>query len=174
MELKIRNEKNRKLDTIEKIFKNHLETKIEKEKDIPYNLKGVIKTTRTTRRIDRMPNVFLIKYEQFNNTNKLEEDVKCELAVQFNNIPYNLKGVILHEGDSIENGKYCGIFDMKTIKQKPKEFKKIKQAYLLLFEKNEIAAPSTPSPSTIGNQPVLTPTAESMEKTITRLRLLQI
>ena len=71
-----------------------------------------------------MPNVFLIKYERFNNTNKLEEDVKCELAVQFNNIPYNLKGVILHEGDSIENGKYCGIFDMETIKQKPKELKK--------------------------------------------------
>ncbi len=36
MELKIRNEKNRKLDTIEKIFKNHLETKIEKEKDKKY------------------------------------------------------------------------------------------------------------------------------------------
>jgi len=106
MELKIRNEKNRKLGTIEKIFKNHLETKIEKEKD---------KKISTTRRIDRMPNVFLIKYERFNNTNKLEEDVKCELAVQFNNIPYNLKGVILHEGDSIENGKYCGIFDMETI-----------------------------------------------------------
>ena len=33
MELKIRNEKNRKLGTIEKIFKNHLETKIEKEQD---------------------------------------------------------------------------------------------------------------------------------------------
>ena len=36
MELKIRNEKNRKLGTIEKIFKNHLETKIEKEKDKKY------------------------------------------------------------------------------------------------------------------------------------------
>ena len=80
----------------------------------------------------------------------------------------------MHEGDSIENGKYCGIFDMEKIKQKPKEFKKIKQAYLLLFEKNEIAAPSTPSASSIGNQPVLTPTAESMEKTIKRLRLLQM
>ena len=105
--------------------------------NIPYNLKGVIKTIRTTRRIDRMPNVFLIKYERFNNTNKLEEDVKCKLAVQFNNIPFNLKGVILHEGDSIENGKYCGIFsnilfdntdnifDMETIKKQPKELKKI-------------------------------------------------
>ena len=103
-----------------------------------------------------MPNVFLIKYERFNNSNKLEEDVKCELAVQFNNITYNLKGVILHEGDSIENGKYCGIFDMEKIKQKPKELKKIKQAYLLLFENNEIAAPSTPSASSVGNQPVLT------------------
>ena len=46
--------------------------------------------------------------------------MKCELVVQFNNIPYNLKGVILHEGDSIENGKYCGIFDMETIKQNPR------------------------------------------------------
>ena len=34
---------------------------------------------------------------------------------------------------------------------------------MLLFEKNGIAPPSTPSPSTIGNQPVLPPTAESME-----------
>ena len=46
-----------------------------------------------------MPNVFLIKYEQFNNSNKLDNDVKCDLAVQFKNITYNLKGVILHEGD---------------------------------------------------------------------------
>ena len=69
-----------------------------------------------------MPNVFLIKYERYNNSNKMVEDVKCELAVQLNNITYNLKGVILHEGDSIENGKYCGIFDMEKIKQKPKEF----------------------------------------------------
>ena len=83
-----------------------------------------------------MPDVFLIKYERFNNTspsNKLEEDVKCELAVQFNNIPYNLKGVILHEGDSIQNRKYFGIFskilfdntdnntfDIETIKKDPK------------------------------------------------------
>ena len=74
-----------------------------------------------------------------------------------------MKGVILHEGDSIGNGKYCGIFYMENMKQKPKELKQIKQPYLLLFEKNGIAPPSTPSPSTIGNQPVLPPTAESME-----------
>ena len=36
MELKIRNEKNRKLGTIEKIFQKHLEIKIEKEKDKKY------------------------------------------------------------------------------------------------------------------------------------------
>ena len=98
-----------------------------------------------------MPDVFLIKYERFNNTsppNKLKEDVQCALVVQFNNIPYNLKGVILHEVDSIENGKYYGIFSniifdnsdnifyMETIKKQPKELIKIKQAYLLLFEKN--------------------------------------
>ena len=86
-----------------------------------------------------MPDVFLIKYERFNNTsppNKLKENVKCKLAVQFNNIPYNLKGVILHEGDSIENGKYFGIFskilfdntdnntfDIETIKKDPKKLK---------------------------------------------------
>ena len=32
-----------------------------------------------------------------------------------------------------------------------------------MFEKNRIAHPSTLYPSTIGNQPVLPPTAESME-----------
>ena len=95
--IKNKEQNNRQLGTIENVFTKHLE-----------------KNRRTkisiTRRIEKMLDVFLIKYERFNNTNKLEEDVKCELAVQFNNIPYNLKGVILHEGDSIENGKYCGIF----------------------------------------------------------------
>ena len=86
-----------------------------------------------------MPDVFLINYQRFNNTslpNKLKENVKCKLAVQFNNIPYNLKGVILHEGDSIENGKYFGIFskilfdntdnntvDIETIKKRSQEVK---------------------------------------------------
>ena len=65
-----------------------------------------------------MPTVFLINYERFKNSNKLEEDVKCELLVEFNNITYNFKGVILQEGDSIGNGKYCGIFNMENTKQK--------------------------------------------------------
>ena len=108
MELKIRNDKDRKLGTIEKIFKNHFETRIEKDKHMKIS---------TTRRIDRMPNVFLIKYERFNNSNKLDDDVKCDLVVQFNNITYNLKGVILHEGDSIGNEQYCGIFDMEDTKK---------------------------------------------------------
>ena len=60
MELKIRNDKDRKLGTIEKIFENHFETRIEKDKHMKI---------QTTRRIDRMPNVFLIKYERFNNSN---------------------------------------------------------------------------------------------------------
>ena len=103
-ELEIRNENNRQLGTIENVFKKALETKIEKEK---------YKEISTTRRIEKMPDVFLIKYERLNNTsppNKLKENVKCKLAVQFNNIPYNLKGVILHEGDSIENGNNFGKF----------------------------------------------------------------
>ena len=104
LEIEIRNENKRQLGTIQNIFTKHLETKTEKEKD---------KKISTTRRIEKMLDVFLIKYERFNNTsppNKLKENVKCKLAVKFNNIPYNLKGVILHEGDSIENGKYFRIF----------------------------------------------------------------
>ena len=46
-----------------------------------------------------MPNVLIIQYERFNNTTKkLQEDVKCKLTVNLNNTPYNLKGVIVHEG----------------------------------------------------------------------------
>ena len=45
-----------------------------------------------------MLDVLLIKYQQFNNSsvpNKLAENVKCKMAVEFNNIPCNLKVVIL-------------------------------------------------------------------------------
>ena len=82
-----------------------------------------------------------------------------------------LKGVILHEGDSIENGNYFGIFskilfdntdnntfDIETIKRDPKKLKLINEAYLLLFEKNEIAPRSTPSTPLRPHSP-----AESME-----------
>ena len=78
----------------------------------------------------------------------------------------------MHEGYSIENRKYFGIFskilfdntdnntfDIETIKRDPMKLKLINEAYLLLFEKNEIAPRSTPSTPLHPHSP-----AESMEE----------
>ena len=107
-----------------------------------------------------MPDVLIIQYERFNNTsphNKLQEDVKCNLAVNFNNTPYNLKGVIVHKGDNIDNGNYIGIFSniplqtkynnmftIEEIKQNPEKLQLINQAYLLLFERSAPVSPPSP------------------------------
>ena len=102
MILKIRNEKNRKLGTIENVFNNAFEKK--KDKD---------KTISTTRIILEIPDVLVIQYQWFNKSsvpNKMADYVKYKFSVTFNNILYNLKGIILHTGDTIENGKYYGIF----------------------------------------------------------------
>ena len=46
MELKIRNKYNRQLGTIENIFKKHLETKTEKEKDKKYQQQEELRKCR--------------------------------------------------------------------------------------------------------------------------------
>ena len=105
-------EANKQLQTIENVFNNALETKIETHKE-----GKKISTTTTTRTIEEMPNVLVIQYDRFNNTTKkVQEDVKCELNVNFNNTPYKLMGVIVHKGDNLDNGNYIGIFNfrMKT------------------------------------------------------------
>ena len=106
-----------------------------------------ISTITTTRTIEKIPNVLVIQYDRFNNTTKkVQDDVKCELNVNFNNIPYKLMGVIVHKGDNLENGNYIGIFNfrMKTKyvnvfciqdKQNADMLHLINQAYLLLFER---------------------------------------
>ena len=98
------------------------------------------------RTIEEIPNVLVIQYDRFNNTTKkLQEDVKCKLTVNLNKTPCNLKGVIVHEGDNLNNGNYIGIFNfrMKTKydnvfyiqdKQNADMLSLINQAYLLLFE----------------------------------------
>ena len=97
MKLNIRNEDNKPLKTIENVFNNALETKIQKYTDR--------KWLSTTRTIEKIPNVLIIQYERFNNTTKkLKEDVKCKLTVNLNKTPYNLKGVIVHQGDNLDNG----------------------------------------------------------------------
>ena len=81
MKLNIRNEDNSPLGTIQNVFKNTFKKKIQKGKE---------KTISTAKTIDKMPQVLIIKYERFNNTsphNKLQEDVKCNLTVNFNNTP---------------------------------------------------------------------------------------
>ena len=39
----------------------------------------------------------------------IQHDIKCGLSLIFNNTHYKLKGIIVHEGDSIENGRYIEI-----------------------------------------------------------------
>ena len=142
MKLDIMTEANKQLQTIENVFNNALETKIETHKE-----GKKISTTTTTRTIEEMPNVLVIQYDRFNNTTKkVQEDVKCELNVNFNNTPYKLMGVIVHKGDNLDNGNYIGIFNfrMKTKydnvfyiqdKQNADMLRLINQAYLLLFER---------------------------------------
>ena len=102
MKLNIRNEDNKPLKTIENVFNNALETKIQKYTDH--------KQISTTRTIEKIPNVLIIQYKRFNNTTKkLQEDVKCKLTVNLSNTPYKLRGVIVHEGDNFDNGNYIGI-----------------------------------------------------------------
>ena len=55
-------------------------------------------------------------------------------------------------------------FDIETIKRDPKKLKLINEAYLLLFEKNEISPRSTPSAPLRPHSPILTPPAESIEE----------
>ena len=136
MVLKIKNENNGKLGTIEKVFENGLKPITDK----------VTKILRT-QNILQMLDVLIIKYQRFHNSSvakKLSDNVKCKLSVTFNGILYNLKGAIMHRGETIENGKYCGIFsnilfdnsdnifDIETIKQKPKEFKKKNEASIFV------------------------------------------
>ena len=107
MKLDIMTEANKQLQTIENFFNNALETKIETHKE-----GGKILTTTTRRTIKQMPNVLVIQYDRFNNTTKkVQEDVKCELNVNFNNTPYKLRGVIVHLGDNLDNANYIGIFN---------------------------------------------------------------
>ena len=87
--------------------------------------------------------------------NKISDNVKCKLSVTFNGILYNLKGAIMHRGETIEDGEYCGIFtmdkremfpladnmfDIEMIKNDPKKITLLDEAYLLLFEKNGISS----------------------------------
>ena len=62
MKLNIRNEDNKPLETIENVFNNALERKIQTDKE------G--KQISTTRTIEKIPNVLIIQYERFNNTTK--------------------------------------------------------------------------------------------------------
>ena len=151
MKLNIRNEDNRPLGTIENVFNNAFESKSQKEKGTKIS---------TTRIIEKMPDVLIIQYERFNNTsphNKLQEDVKCNLEVNFNNTPYNLKGVIVHKGDNIDNENYIGIFSniqlpttynniytIEEIQQNQEKLQLINQADLLLFERSAPVSPPTP------------------------------
>ena len=148
MKLDIMTEANKQLQTIEIFFNNALETKIETHKE-----GKKISTTTTTRTIEEMPNVLVIQYDRFNNTTKkVQEDVKCELNVNFNNTPYKLMGVIVHKGDNLDNGNYIGIFNLPITKKYNNVFHiqdkpnadLINQAYLLLFERSAPVSPSSP------------------------------
>ena len=107
MKLNIMTEANKPLQTIENVFNNALETKIETHQE-----GNKISTTTMTRTIKPMPNVLAIQYDRFNNTTKkLQKDVKCQLTVNLNNTPYKLRGVIVHLGDNLDNANYIGIFN---------------------------------------------------------------
>ena len=112
MKLNIMTKDDKPQETIENVFNNALETKIETHKE-----GEKISTTTMTRTIKQMPNILVIQYDRFNNTTKkLQEDVKCKLTVNLNNTPYKLRGVIVHEGDNLDNGNYIGIFNLQIRK----------------------------------------------------------
>ena len=107
MKLNIMTKDDKPQETIENVFNNALETKIETHKE-----GEKILTTTTRRTIKQMPNVLVIQYDRFNNTTKkLQKDVKCQLTVNLNNTHYKLRGVIVDLGDNLDNANYLGIFN---------------------------------------------------------------
>ena len=144
MEVPIHNKQDELLGTIEDV----LEYITSEQEEIG----GMNKKTIRKMTIDeKMPDVLLMKYKRFNSSGKkiLKQDIKCGSGINFNNIYYKLKGVIVHEGDSIEKGKYIGIIqdnstdswemiDVQNLKGNPSNLKLINQAYVLLFERNGV------------------------------------
>ena len=96
-----------------------------------------------------IPRVLLLKYYQFNSFGEKisKHDIKCQQSLIFKNTHYKLKGLIVHEGESIENRRYIGIIlnnsnylvemvNPNNFKGYPNNLNLIEQAYVLLFESN--------------------------------------
>ena len=90
MKLNIRNEDNKPLETIENVFNNALETKIETHQE-----GNKISTTTTTRTIKKMPNVLVIQYDRFNNTTKKLQQVANVSLRSIKTIQLSIPGVSL-------------------------------------------------------------------------------
>ena len=144
MEVPIHNKQDELLGTIEDVLEY-----ISSDQE---EIGGMNKKTIRKMTIDeKMPDVLLMKYKRFNSSGKkiLKQDIKCGSGINFNNTYYKLKGIIVHEGDSIKKGKYIGIIqdnstdswemiDVQNLKGNPSNLKLINQAYVLLFERNGV------------------------------------
>ena len=106
--------------------------------------------------IRKLPDVLLIKYNQFNSSGEkvLDQDINCGNSISLHyigtsndvhNVHYDLKGVIVHTGNSIVKGQYIsltwnslsGSWDVTPKARHTSKSELIKQAYVLLFERKQ-------------------------------------
>ena len=97
--------------------------------------------------VKRLPDVLLIQYNRFNQSDgqKLNHDIECGNAMTAFNVHYELKGVIVHTGDSIHEGHYVTLTwnsqteswnvlpTSTTMSTSITTY--IKQAYVMLFQR---------------------------------------
>ena len=141
MEVDIRNQEHEPLQTIVDVVNNYLSAWEKgakcKECHSEEKLKQITITT--------LPDVLLIKYNRYNQLTRDSHDVDCGNSISIFNVHYDLKGVIVHTGDSKNEGHYISLTwnslsgSWNVIPQ-PRNItisKLIKQAFVLLFERKQ-------------------------------------